>query len=144
MKYILRFFRADKTSQTGTARIPLSSRDIRNGNSKDVLIEPGDVLTIPEFIKRRRNIHLHRPLIRPRSRQKIPLLGIRQRLALEMRLFTRGDLKARLLAAGFQSLEFDNRESPELGIVFPIPRAIRLSRAGKAQRSGRGDDQKMR
>ena len=40
-------------------------------------------------------------------------------LALEMRLFTRADIANSLHAAGFRSVEFDNREVCESGIVFP-------------------------
>jgi SAM-dependent methyltransferase len=42
-------------------------------------------------------------------------------LALEMRLFTRADLENNLRAAGFRTVEFDNRERSESGIVFPYP-----------------------
>jgi SAM-dependent methyltransferase len=42
-------------------------------------------------------------------------------LALEMRLFTRGDLETKLQSAGFRSIEFDNRESADRGVIFPYP-----------------------
>jgi protein involved in polysaccharide export with SLBB domain len=53
---ILRFFRSEKTQQTGRSRISVSLSDIRNGKTKDVLLQAGDVLTIPEFVSRRRSI----------------------------------------------------------------------------------------
>jgi len=42
-------------------------------------------------------------------------------LALEMRIFTRADIEAKLRAAGFDSVEFDNQESADAGIIFPYP-----------------------
>jgi len=40
-------------------------------------------------------------------------------LALEMRVFTRADVERKLRNAGFDFVEFDSREAPEWGIVFP-------------------------
>ena len=48
--YILR------SSTRPTVRIPVSLSDIRNGKAADVVLQPGDVLTIPEFVPRRRII----------------------------------------------------------------------------------------
>jgi hypothetical protein len=42
-------------------------------------------------------------------------------LALEMRLFTKADLEAIFRASGFASVEFDNQESADSGIIFPYP-----------------------
>ena len=53
--YILRFFRSEKTSQTVTGKVRVSLADIRNGKTRDVPLQAGDVLTIPEFVKNRRN-----------------------------------------------------------------------------------------
>lgn len=42
-------------------------------------------------------------------------------LALEMRIFTRGSLEQDLREAGFTSVEFDNEEYADFGIIFPHP-----------------------
>ena len=52
-------------------------------------------------------------------------------LALEMRLFTRRGLESNLRAAGFNQMEFEVRDHPEFGIIFPYswtrPLVARLS-----------------
>jgi SAM-dependent methyltransferase len=48
-------------------------------------------------------------------------LAFHDGLALEMRLFTKAGLEADFRAAGFGSVEFDDEESPDLGIIFPYP-----------------------
>ena len=54
--FILRLIRSGNTSRTGMAKILVSLSDIKNGKTKDVLLQAGDVLTIPEFVSRRRSI----------------------------------------------------------------------------------------
>jgi hypothetical protein len=42
-------------------------------------------------------------------------------IALEMRLFTKSGIEDNLRAAGFQHIEFEQRDYPELGILFGYP-----------------------
>jgi SAM-dependent methyltransferase len=42
-------------------------------------------------------------------------------LALEMRIFAKGSLEKELREAGFSSVDFDNQENADCGIIFPYP-----------------------